>query len=121
MEAPMKRILMAIWIPVLFLSVTHADSMAASLDQLKNIIIDMQKPAVEFQCANFKVNPGPDSGSYAWTLDLSINQSISKNTYIVKTVFQNKAGLNGDNHIIFVKQELKMTQNNLFGIVPLHV
>lgn len=88
----MKKLLMAIWINVLFLIVTQAGGMAASLDQLKNIIIDIQKPAVGFQFANFKVSPGPDSGSYTWALDLSINQSISNNTYIVKTLFQNKAG-----------------------------
>jgi hypothetical protein len=99
MEVRMKKALVLVlifgWFSLLSLPLT---AVAGPFDQLKNLKIDpkaIMQPkqnAVAFQFTNFKLNPDSSDPSRIWNVDLKITQAIAANTYLVKAVFQNRAG-----------------------------
>lgn len=95
----MKKLWMSIMILSLFTFLfAPVGGIAGPFDQLKNLKIDpkaIMQPkqnAVEFQFTNFKLNPDSGVASQVWNVDLKITQTIAANSYLVRTVFQNRAG-----------------------------
>jgi len=95
----MKKLWMSIMILSLFTFLfAPVSGIAGPFDQLKNLKIDpkaIMQPkqnAVEFQFTNFKLNPDSGGATRIWNVDLKVTQPIAANSYLVRTVFQNRAG-----------------------------
>ena len=95
----MKRVWTSMVILALFFFfIASINSIAGPFDQLKNLKIDpkaiLQPKASppEFQFSNFKLGQNSDGATWVWNVDLKITQAIPANTFLVKTVFQSRAG-----------------------------
>ncbi len=95
----MKRTWMSVLMIPFWICAALGSAAAGPFDQLKNLKIDpkaaMQprQKAVEFQFMNFKLNPDTgDASRIIWNVDLKITQPVAANTYLIKTVFQNRGG-----------------------------
>ena len=87
-------IIAAAWIVFAF----TPGAMAEPVDPTKSLrtgvekVIQTRQGATEFQFGNFTVRSGQDGVSKSWNVDLSITQPIRGNRWLVKTVFQDRAG-----------------------------
>lgn len=94
----MQRAWLTLAVLPLWICVTLGSGAAGTFDPLKGLGIDPKaifqpkQPAVEFQFANFRLNPETGDAARVWTAELKISQSIPANTYLVKTVFQGRGG-----------------------------
>jgi hypothetical protein len=96
-EVNMKRIWLVITLVPLLVFGANGGAGAASLDQLKEMLIDKSavlrtKPAtVPFTFANFRLQSDPQGPATAWWVDLTVRQDIQRG-YLVRSVFQGRNG-----------------------------
>ncbi len=94
MKKALTGIVAAAWI---LLTLTPG-VMAESVDPLKSLKIGIERvmqtrqASEQFQFGSFTVNPGQGDDLQSWNVDLTTTQPISGNRWLVKTVFQDRAG-----------------------------
>ncbi len=93
----MKRIWLVITLATLLIFGANGGAGAASLDQLKEMLIDKSavlrtKPAAApFAFANFRLQSDPQGTATTWLVDLTVRQDIQRG-YLVRSVFQGRNG-----------------------------
>ncbi len=103
-----------------FLAALPDYGIAGPFDALKDLkldpktIVQPRENAAGFQFVNFSVRQDSGGASRVWNVDLKIGQSISTNTYVVKTVFQNRRG-----ETLFSGEDIPLPAGNTGKIYPL--